>query len=80
MAKLVAEVSEGKIRSSGTEPLSTFLDDWLQHLETLGRSPTTLREYRRIVDKIVNKIVNPELDKVKVSKLSARHHRRGRRS
>ncbi|MGH9918095.1 MAG: tyrosine-type recombinase/integrase, partial [Nitrososphaerales archaeon] len=38
-------------------------------METLGRSPTTMREYRRIVDKIVN----PELGRMKLSKLSARH-------
>jgi integrase len=68
LARLVAEVSEGKIRGGGTEPLSSFLDDWLQHLETLGRSPTTLREYRRIVDRVVK----PELGKVKLSRLSAR--------
>jgi integrase len=69
LAKLVAEIAQGKIGANAAEPLSTFLKEWLQHLETLGRSPTTLREYGRIVEKIVN----PELGRVKLSKVSARH-------
>ncbi len=68
LAKLVTEVSEGKV-SVGITTLADFLDDWLKHLELLGRSPTTMREYRRIVEKIVI----PDLGTIKLSKLTARH-------
>ena len=67
LAQLVSDVSQGKLRT-GTETVSVFLAEWLEHLETLGRSPTTLREYRRMVEKVVN----PELGTVRLSKLTAR--------
>jgi integrase len=68
LAKLIAEVSTGKVRNGATR-VDALLDDWLAHLETLGRSPTTLHEYRRLVDRVVK----PELGHIRLSKLTARH-------
>ena len=69
LAQLVTEVSQGMIGVTANDTVATFLQQWLDHLDTVGRSPTTMKEYRRIVDKIVN----PELGRLKLSKLSARH-------
>ena len=66
LAKLVAEVAKGV--NPGNETLDDVVDEWLDHSDSLGRSPTTLREYRRIA----KKVISPELGKVKLSKLSAR--------
>lgn len=41
---------------------------FLEHAESQGRSPTTLREYRRLAERVVV----PELGKVKLAKLTAR--------
>jgi integrase len=68
LAKFVTEVSAGKIRS-GTETIDALLDQWLEHCESIGRSPTTLRKYHWIADNIVR----PELGTVRLSKLTARH-------
>jgi len=68
LAKLVAEVSTGKV-SAGTETVGQLLDMWLEHCEALGRSPTTMRKYRQIAEAVVR----PELGKVRLSKLTARH-------
>jgi integrase len=67
LAKMVADVSKGKT-ASGTETVGDLLTEWLDHCDSLGRSPTTMREYRRIAEKIVR----PELGKVRLSKLTAR--------
>jgi len=52
LAKMVADVSKGKT-ASGTETVGDLLTEWLDHCDSLGRSPTTMREYRRIAEKIV---------------------------
>ncbi len=67
LAKLVNEVSTGNI-SSGRETVGELLDIWLTHCEASGRSPTTLRKYRDMADRIVR----PELGKVRLSRLTAR--------
>src|SRR5271157_5258009 len=42
LAKLVAEVSAGKV-GAGRETVGTLLDLWLDHCESIGHSPTTMR-------------------------------------
>ncbi len=44
-----------------------LLDRWLEHSETIGRSPTTIREYRRIADKTIR----PALGSKRLAKLDA---------
>jgi integrase len=68
LAKFVTEVSAGKIRSD-TETFNDLLDQWLEHCESIGRSPTTLQKYHWIADKVVR----PELGSLRLSKLTARH-------
>jgi hypothetical protein len=68
LAKLVNSVDSGKIVADvGT--FGELLDRWLEHCEALGRSPTTLREYRRIAEKVIR----PDLGRLKLSKLTAAH-------
>ena len=67
LAKMIAETSKGRTATGG-ETVSDLLDQWLEHLASRGRSPTTLREYHRLADKIVR----PELGRVKLAKLTAR--------
>jgi integrase len=66
LAKLVAEVERGE--HGGTA--STFgllLDEWTAHGERMGRSPKTLFEYRRKIDKQVR----PALGAKALDKLTA---------
>jgi integrase len=67
LAKLVSEVAAGKI-SAGRETVGTLLDLWLNHCESIGHSPTTMRKYHQLADAVVR----PELGKVRLSKLTAR--------
>ena len=64
---MVAEVARGNT-ATGAETLGQLLDSFVEHLESLGRSPTTLREYRRFA----TKVVSAELRGLKLSKLTAR--------
>ena len=66
LAQMVAEASRGS-RATGTETVQDLLKQFLDHSANRGRSPTTLREHRRIADKVVI----PELGKIKLSKLTA---------
>ena len=65
---MVSAATKGKL-SGGTETVQQLLELWGEHCEEQGRSPTTIREYRRIADKVVN----PRLGKLMLSKLDARH-------
>lgn len=66
LAKMVTKADQGKLTVSVTT-LGELLDRWPVHCESLGRSATTLREYRRLADKVVR----PELGRVRLSKLTA---------
>ncbi len=44
-AKLVAEVSAGRI-TVGSETVNGLLELWLDHCESIGHAPTTMRKYR----------------------------------
>lgn len=68
LAKLVHEVEQGNAHV-GAETVSNLLDLWLAHVEAVGLSPTTLRKYHQIADAVVR----PELGRVRLSKLTARH-------
>ncbi|MGH9087446.1 MAG: hypothetical protein ACRDYZ_04955, partial [Acidimicrobiales bacterium] len=52
LAQMVTKATKGEM-VTGTETLDQLLDLWLAHIESIGRSPTTLHEYRRIADKTV---------------------------
>jgi integrase len=67
LAKLVSDVSAGKV-SAGRETVGTLLDLWLNHCESIGHSPTTMRKYRQLAEAVVR----PELGSVRLSKLTAR--------
>ncbi len=68
LAKLVAQVEAGQVRA-GSATVGEVLDQWLEHCEVVGRSPTTVAKYRQIADSVVR----PELGSIKLSKLTARH-------
>ena len=67
LANLVAEVAKGSVLATGTETVDDLLAEWLDHCESLGRSPTTLRKYRSIAETVVK----PELGKIRLSRLTA---------
>ncbi len=67
LAKMVASVSAGRV-TAGTETVGNLLDLWLNHCESIGHSPTTMRKYRQIAEAVIR----PELGKVRLAKLSTR--------
>jgi len=67
LAKLVAQASAGRPRP-GKQTMGDLLDMWLEHCESVGRSPTTLRKYRQMAEAVVR----PELGHLRLSKLTAR--------
>lgn len=66
LANMIAEVNKGNT-AGGTETVGDLLDRFLEHSESLGRSPTTLRKYRSIADSVVR----PDLGTIKLVKLTA---------
>ncbi|MHB8220570.1 MAG: tyrosine-type recombinase/integrase [Acidimicrobiales bacterium] len=68
LARMISEVSSGRL-GSGPTTISDLLDRWLDHCDSLGRSPTTMRTYRSIADTVVR----PALGKVRLSKLTTDH-------
>lgn len=66
LAKMVAEVAAGNT-ATGAQTFGELLDRLLEHAEAIGRSPTTIREHRHLVEKIIK----PELGKLRLAKLSA---------
>jgi integrase len=66
LAKMTAEASRGST-ATGTETVGQLLDRFLEHAESLGRSPTTLREHRRTIETTLR----PELGRIKLAKLTA---------
>jgi integrase len=67
LAKMVAKVAKGDTATS-TKTVGTLLTEWLAHCESLGRSPTTMREYKRLTEQTVR----PEIGHLRLSKLSTR--------
>ena len=68
LAKFVTQVGDGKVPIESVT-VSGLVDRWLEHCETLGRSPTTMRKYRDIIERVIR----PELGAIKLDKLTARH-------
>ena len=66
LAAMVAKVSSGNV-STGSETVEELLNAWLEHIGP-NRSPTTIRKYRDLADRIVI----PELGKVRLKALTAR--------
>jgi integrase len=67
LAKMVSDVTSGKT-GKGLTTFNSLLDQWLEHCESIGRSPTTLKKYRQIADAVVR----PELGHKRLAKLTAR--------
>jgi integrase len=67
LANMIAEVNKGNT-ATGAETVGGLLDQFLAHATSIGRSPTTLRKYRSIVESVLR----PELGKIKLAKLTAR--------
>jgi integrase len=66
LAKMVAKVASGNA-VTGAATMGDLLDRWLTHSDSLGRSPTTMRKYRQIVEAVVR----PELGRLRLTKLTA---------
>jgi integrase len=64
LAALVTEVSTGRI-SSSTMSLADLLERWLDHVSE-QLSPTTVREYRRLV----KKLISPDLGKLTLRRVT----------
>ena len=64
LAALVAQVAEGEISSSSTT-LNELLAQWLDQVDN-RLSPTTAREYRRIV----NRRLGPDLGRLRLGKVT----------
>ena len=67
LANMIAEANRGNT-ATGAETVGYLLDQFMKHAASIGRSPTTLREYDRIADTVLR----PELGKIKLAKLTAR--------
>lgn len=67
LAEMVREANRGR-QATGAETFGDLLDAYLEHCRTLGRSQATLETYNRLADKVLR----PELGKIKLAKLSAR--------
>jgi len=52
LAKLVSDVAGGKV-SAGRETVGTLLDLWLNHCESTGHFPTTMRKYGQLAEAVV---------------------------
>jgi integrase len=67
LANMIAQANRGKT-ATGAETVGDLLGQFLEHAKSIGRSPTTLREYQRIAEKVLR----PELGRLKLAKLTAR--------
>jgi hypothetical protein len=68
LAALVAAVERGE-HGGSKATVGNLLDEWMAHSERMGRSPKTLHEYRRKIDKSIT----PTLGAIALDKLSARN-------
>jgi integrase len=67
LAVMVAKASRGKL-TTGTDTLRQIIEDYFVRCDLEGRSPTTMREYRRIAETVVY----PAIGALPVSKLTHR--------
>ncbi len=66
LAALVAQVSEGKITSTA-KTLGQLLDSWIEHVEG-SLSPTTVREYRRLTERLIK----PDLGGLRLGRVTTK--------
>lgn len=66
LAALVAKVSEGKITSTA-KTLGQLLDSWIEHVEE-SLSPTTVREYRRLTERLIK----PDLGRLRLGRVTTK--------
>jgi integrase len=66
LAKMRTKAASGTALT-GMETVGDLLDRWLDHCDSIGRSPTTMRNYRSIVERAIR----PELGNKRLSKLTA---------
>lgn len=66
LAALVAKVSEGKITSTA-KTLGQLLDSWIEHVEG-SLSPTTVREYRRLTERLIK----PDLGRLRLGRITTK--------
>jgi len=66
LAVLVAKASEGKITSTA-KTLGQLLDSWLDHVEG-SLSPTTVREYRRLTERLIK----PDLGGLRLGRVTTK--------
>lgn len=66
-SELAKMVSKGDT-ATGTNTVGELLTEWLAHCKSLGRSPTTMREYQRLTEQTVR----PEIGHIRLSKLAPR--------
>jgi len=66
LAALMAAAERGEYGGTGATT-GSLLDEWTAHSERMGRSPTTLYEYRRKIDKSIR----PDLGAMRLDKLTA---------
>jgi integrase len=72
-ARLVTEAVDGRVVAHSSATFGALLDRWLEHVQTLDRSPTTIRGYQSAVEvhlkpalgsKPVGKITTLDLDRL----------------
>jgi len=63
LARLVAEVDRGVVAPT-RKTAGALLEEWLAHIEHLGRSPSTLYNYRRLVEQLPEGFKSQQLAKV----------------
>jgi integrase len=63
LAALVTAVSKGQVAHSA-ESVGGLLEQWLEHIEAEGRSPTTLRGYQSIVNQLPEAFLRKPVTKV----------------
>jgi integrase len=66
LAALVAKVSEGKITSTA-KSLGQLLDSWIDHVDG-SLSPTTVREYRRLAERLIK----PDLGQLRLGRVTTK--------
>lgn len=66
LAALVAKVSEGKITSTA-KTLGQLVDSWLDHVEG-SLSPTTMREYRRLTERLIK----PDIGSLRLGRVTTK--------
>lgn len=78
LAALVTEVSEGRSASSAIS-VGDLLDQWLDHIEHEGRSPTTMRSYRSLRKQLPTSFSKLPLKKVSPRTIDDLYRQLGRK-